>query len=255
MLLAMCGGILIIMNQSAEANTLFSVVIPAHNEGENLQILIPRLYAALSSSSVNFEIVMVDNASTDDTRAVITEFQKTMPLLLCVEEPTLGYGRTVLTGLRHAKGAYIGINRSDNQEKPEDLCRMYNKLRAGNISFYKGVRMHRINDGLMRLVVSAVYNTLFKVFFRLKSRDLNATPKIFTRAYLDAAHLESTDWFIDAEMVLKAEKLGFSVGEMGVEYLPRLKGKSSVRVRHVFEFLGNMIKWHSRIIHGQLLEK
>ncbi len=243
------------MNGNAESDIVFSVIVPAHNESENLLVLLPRLYAALSSIGITFELLVVDNASTDNTSNIIAEFKKTMPELVRVEEPTLGYGRAVLAGLRHARGSYLGINRADNQEKPEDLCRMFVELRQKKLSFYKGVRLHRINDGLMRVIVSVTYNTLFKVFFGLRSRDLNATPKIFTREFLDAAQLESTDWFIDAEMVVKAEKLGFSVGEMGVEYLPRLKGKSSVRPHHVFEFLGNMVKWHSRMIHGRLLEK
>lgn len=238
-----------------ERAVVFSVVVPAHNEAENLQILLPRLYATLSGMGVGFELIIVDNASTDATPSVLAAFQHSMPELVQVEEPQLGYGRAVLTGLRAAHGAYIGINRSDNQEKPEDLARMFFALRTEDVSFYKGVRTHRLNDGWMRVVVSLVYNTLFKILFGLRSRDLNATPKIFTRAFYEAAHLESNDWFIDAEMVIKAEKLGFSVREMAIEYLPRLKGKSSVRPRHVFEFLGNMIKWRKRLRHGTFLEK
>lgn len=249
------GTIVIVMNAPTDSDALLSVVIPAHNEAENLLVLLPRLHLALLSSGFNFEMVIVDNASTDNSLEVIKEFQKTMPELQLVNEPTLGYGRAVLKGLHHTRGSVLGIMRSDNQEKPEDFCRMVTALMSENVSFYKAVRMHRLNDGVMRVVVSFVYNTLFKVFFGLKSKDLNATPKIFTREFLDRSELESLDWFIDAEMVIKAERLKFTFREMGIEYLPRLKGKSSVRARHVFEFLGNMVKWHVRMIHGRLLEK
>lgn len=238
-----------------ESEVVFSVIIPAHNEAENLLILLPRLYAVLSSAGVTFEMIIVDNASTDATHAVVEKFRKTIPELVYTSEPILGYGRAVLSGLRHARGVYLGINRSDNQEKPEDVVRMFLALRTQKVSVYKAVRLHRVNDGVMRVIVSIVYNTLFKVFFGLKSRDLNATPKIFTREFFDATQLKSNDWFIDAEIVIKAEKLGYFVGEMDIEYLPRSKGKSSVRARHVFEFLGNMVKWHSRLTHGRLLEK
>lgn len=243
------------MAEGAESGILFSVIIPAHNEAENLLILLPRLHTVLSSAGTPFEMLIVDNASTDRTPEVIASFRQTMPELERVSAPVMGYGRAVLAGLHRAEGGYIGIIRADNQEKPEDLVRMFTALLKEKISFYKGIRLHRMNDGLMRVIVSFAYNVLFKVFFGLKSRDLNATPKIFTREFLTAARLESEDWFIDAEMVIKAEKLKYAVGEMGIEYLPRLKGKSSVRVRHVFEFLGNMVKWHARMIHGRLLEK
>ncbi len=234
---------------------MFSIVVPAHNESENLAILLPRLATALGDVHGAFEILLVDNASTDDTTSLIAELRNTIPQLKLISEPTLGYGRAVLTGLAATHGSYIGIIRADNQEKPEDLRDMCNEMQTKGLDFFKAIRAHRQSDGMRRIIVSFVYNTLFKILFGLRSRDLNATPKVFTRAFYEAAHLESKDWFIDAEMVLKAERMGFRVGEREIEYLPRLKGKSSVRVRHVFEFLGNMLQWRVRLYRGKLLEK
>jgi glycosyltransferase involved in cell wall biosynthesis len=237
----------------SQSSVRSSIVIPAHNEAENLVILIPNLARALASRSEESEIIIVDNASNDRTRDVIADFQKTMPRLRVVPEPIMGYGRAVLTGLRAASGDVIGIIRADNQEKPEDLVRMLESRDSSGVDFYKAIRMHRLNDGLKRVIISRVYNALFKMLFGLRSTDLNATPKVFIRKYLEAAQLESLDWFIDAEMVIKAERLGFTVAEMGIEYQPRLKGSSNVRLKHVFEFLGNMLSWYRRERHGKLL--
>jgi dolichol-phosphate mannosyltransferase len=231
-----------------------SVVVPAHNESENLTILIPRLYPAMKGMGQDFEIVMVDNASTDTTAKVIREFQKTMPELRLVSEPTMGYGRAVLTGLANTTGSYIGIIRSDNQEKSEDLCEIFKRAQAGHYALYKAVRGHRIRDGLKRVIISFFYNSLFKLMFFVRSHDLNATPKVFTRDFYERAHLQSKDWFIDAEIVLKAEGLHYEVGEMEIEYLPRLKGTSNVRFRHIVEFLRNMLQWRLRL-YGEFLAK
>src|SRR3989344_4463658 len=240
----------------SENGRLVSVVVPAHNVAENLEILLPRLHAALKTLPVPFEIIVVDNASTDHTPAVIENFRAQMPEVRRVSEPTMGYGLAVLCGFREAQGGGIGIIRADNQEKAEDLVRMIESLLSDDKNvFYKAVRMHRINDGWKRVIISRVYNLLFKILFGLRSKDLNATPKVFTRTYLDAAKLESLDWFIDAEMVIKAERMGYTVNEMDIEYLPRLKGTSTVRMRHIFEFLGNMLRWWLRVLHGRLLEK
>ncbi len=238
-----------------DSENLSSIVIPAHNEAENLQILIPKLFEALKNHGGNFEVIVINNDSSDNTEDVVARFSKDFPELRTLREPTLGYGRAVLAGLRDARGAVIGIIRADNQEKPEDLVRMFDALKRENADLYKAIRLHRINDGLKRVVVSRVYNALFKILFGLRSKDLNASPKVFTRGFYDAAHLESKDWFIDAEMVIKAEKMGFKVGEIRIEYLPRLKGSSTVRFRHIFEFLRNMLSWRKRIRHGELLEK
>ena len=241
--------------ESTSQDIVLSVVVPAYNESENLQILLPRLHSALAPLGRSVEIIIVNNASTDSTDDVINGFKKEMPEVRLVHESQLGYGRAVLAGLKETRGTYIGIIRSDNQEKSEDLYSMFVVLKDSKLDIYKAIRGHRINDGALRVVVSFFYNTLFKIFFGLKSRDLNATPKIFTHAFYDKAHLESKDWFLDAEIVIKAEKMGYTVGQMEIEYLPRLKGKSSVRPRHVFEFLNNMLQWHSRMVHGKLLEE
>ncbi len=243
------------MQSNSSSDIEFSVIVPEHNEAENLTILLPRLYLELSKLPVSFEIVLVDNASTDRSAQVIAEFQKTMPELRLVLEPKLGYGRAVLLGLKEARGVTLGIMRSDNQEKVEDLALMYLSLTKEKKDLYKAIRRTRTNDGLKRVVVSIVYNTLFKILFNLKSRDLNATPKVFTRQFYESVHLVSEDWFIDPEIVIKAERLGYSVGETYIEYLPRLSGTSNVRFRHILEFLMNMIKWHIRLRYGKLLER
>ena len=230
-----------------------SVVIPAHNESENLPILLPRLYRAMKDMHQEFEILMVDNGSTDSTQDVILEYKKSIPEIVLVSEPTMGYGRAIRAGLKATTGSYIGIIRSDNQEKSEDLCEMFRRAQAGNYALYKAVRMHRITDGLKRVIISFGYNTLFKAFFLVRSKDLNATPKVFTREFYERAHLESLDWFIDAEIVLRAERMGYAVGEMGIEYLPRLKGHSTVRLRHIFQFLRNMLQWRLKLWHDSLL--
>ncbi len=225
--------------------TDLSVVIPAHNESENLKILLPKLKNALSG--LNCELVIVDNASTDNSREVLAEFQKTIPNLVLISEPKLGYGHAVLAGLAAARGDFLGIIRSDNQEDPQDLLKMYQVCRKESLHFYKAIRKSRINDGLKRIVISRIFNFLFRILFGFKAVDINAAPKIFSREFYKRARLESTDWFIDAELVIKAAKLGYTIGEMPIEYLPRLKGKSTVRLVHIWQFLKNMIIWYGRI--------
>jgi glycosyltransferase involved in cell wall biosynthesis len=231
----------------------FSVIVPAHNEAENLKILLPKIQKILNG--LDYELIVVDNVSTDATRRVLEEFKLSIPRLSIALEPTLGYGRAVLAGLRIASGEYLGIIRSDNQEKPEDLLEMYRDCRRQKFHFYKAIRKSRLNDGLKRIIISRIYNFLFRVLFNIKTKDINAAPKIFSREFYQAANLESSDWFIDAEMVIKADRLGYEIGEKEIEYLPRLKGKSTVRLAHIFQFLKNMLIWHKRLHDGHFLGK
>ncbi|MDP2598387.1 MAG: glycosyltransferase family 2 protein [Candidatus Liptonbacteria bacterium] len=231
----------------------FSIIVPARNEAENLKILLPRLQKALAS--FDCEIVVVDNGSTDDSVATITELKKNVPNLRLVSEPIAGYGRAVLGGLKNARGEILAIIRADNQESPEDLAAMCGLFLKQKLDLLKAVRRSRVSDGLRRIVISKVYNTIFQTIFRSRIRDINATPKVFTRAFYERASLESLDWFIDAEIVIKAEYFKCAVSEVEIDYLPRLNGRSNVRWAHIYQFLANMIKWGVRYSHGKLLEK
>jgi len=233
---------------------MVSVVVPAHNESQNLSILLPRLHRALNEARREFEILLVDNASTDDTQEIVRAFQAAMPELRLVLEPQMGYGRAVLAGFRAAKGDVLATLRADNQEKPEDLCRIMELREKENRDLYKAIRMHRMRqEGLMRVVVSFVFNALFKLMFPVKSRDINASPKVLTRAFYESARLESKDWFIDAEIMIKAERLGIAIGALPIEYQARLKGRSTARPHTVLEFLGNMARWRMRLRSNRLL--
>lgn len=228
-----------------------SVVIPAHNESENLKILLPRLRTSLAN--IRSQIVIVDNASNDDTGAVLDFLKGSMPNLDIIKEPCLGYGRTVIMGLKNAHGKVIAIMRADNQEKPEDLVRMYKYLQMSGLEFCKAIRKNRLREeGITRVIVSAVYNTLFGWFFCVDAKDINASPKIFTKKFYAQLKPESADWFIDAEMVIKARKLGYEIGEMEILYSPRLNGRSNVRFVHILEFLRNMWRWHRRVKKGEV---
>ena len=231
----------------------FSIIVPARNEAENLRVLLPRLKKALTP--FDCEIIVVDNGSTDDSAAAITGLRKSIPNLVMASEPIAGYGRAVLCGLRNARGEILGIIRADNQEKPEDLAMMCGLFLLRKLDILKAVRRSRTSDGFRRIVISKVYNAIFQTIFHSRAKDINATPKIFTRVFYERASLESLDWFIDAEIVIKAEYFKCAIGEAEIEYLPRLKGRSNVRPAHVYQFLANMIRWGIRRSHGKLLEK
>ena len=148
-----------------------------------------------------------------------------------------------MKGLQESSGNIVGIIRADNQEKPEDLVSMFRLFVQNKWDFGKAIRKSRKDDGLKRMLISLFFNTSFRILFGLKVKDINATPKIFTRKLMNELKLESKDWFIDAEIVIKAVRAEAKIGEVEIEYLPRLKGKSSVRFRHIIQFIKNMLIW------------
>jgi hypothetical protein len=91
-----------------------------------------------------------------------------------------------------------------------------------------------------------VYNTLFKAMFGFICQDVNGKPKVLKPEALQRLTLTSTDWFIDAELMLSANKLGMSVEEVPVIFHKRPSGNSNVRLSTIIEFLQNMWNYKTR---------
>jgi hypothetical protein len=99
-------------------------------------------------------------------------------------------------------------------------------------------------DGFTRKIVSIIYNVGINVMFgRLGSIDINGNPKILPREYINRMNLQSKDWFLDAEIMLKAKRLNLRVLEFNVLGQMREGGTSNVRVGTCWEFVRNLFKY------------
>jgi len=219
-----------------------SIIVPSHNESQNLKRLLPELVETLSPLGDGYEIIVVDNASTDETQETLRILSQRFSNIRGVYEPEKGFGRALLRGLREGKGAVLGYIHADNQMSPEEIIRIYQKLVAHNLAVCKATRVNR-NDGIWRFVVSKVYNVFFRLLFRVNMRDINGSPKMFTRKFFEDARLESLDWFIDPEIVIKAEKMKTRIGELEIRTFRRKSGVSQVRLTTILEFVKNMLRY------------
>ena len=221
----------------------FSLVIPAYNEAENIGAVVKNLAAALRTSGDIFEIVAVDNGSTDDTPAELQKLEQEIPELRITRVfPNQGYGNGILAGLQVAKGSILGWMHADNQVLPEDVVRVYRKLKDGDLDFCKAVRTNR-DEHWVRVVQSGIYNEFFRLLFGGNLRDINGTPKLFRRELYEGLSLHSRDWFLDPEIVIKALHRGANIGEVEIRWNMRPGGSSHVSSGTWLQFVKNMIKY------------
>jgi glycosyltransferase involved in cell wall biosynthesis len=225
-----------------------SLVIPCYNEAESIRNTVTRLVEAFGARRVRLELVLVDNGSTDDTGAIIDKLvAEGMPAVRETVDLNQGYGYGVLCGLQRCRGRLVGILGADGQVDAQDVVRLYDvAARARTPKLVKVRRRFRM-DGFTRKIVSIAYNGVANLAYGgLRSIDLNGTPKIFPRAYLAPMALESRDWFLDAEIMIKAKQLGLDVFEMNVLAHMREGGRSNVRVGTCWEFVKNLVRWRLR---------
>lgn len=219
-----------------------SLVVPCYNEEACLEETMPPLANAFSEAGISLQLVLVDNGSTDKTTEVIDRLiARGLPITKGSVDVNRGQGRGFLTGFDLARGRHIGFTCADGQVLPKDvvaICRAV--IEASTPTLAKALRRSR-QDGWIRYVVSVGFNTIMRIVFpRVQSFDINGNPKIMPADILRKMELESQDWFLEAEVMLKAWRLGLPVCELSVHGLKREAGDSSVSVATALEFVRNI---------------
>ena len=224
-----------------------SLVLPCYNEAEGLPGAVLPLMAAVGSLGVPFEVILVDNGSVDATRAAIDRLAGEDPRIRRMDVAVnRGYGRGVLAGLAAARGSRVAFLGADGQVPADQVAAVLRQaLAEPPRTLVKALRRSR-GDGWGRRTQSWLYNRLFGLLLPVRSRDLNATPKVLHAADLAVLKLASEDWFLDPECMIRAAEEGFRVVEVPVDFLARRAGSSHVRASPVLEFLGNLWRWMAR---------
>ena len=221
----------------------FSIIIPAYSEEAHIERVVRDIHRELQKVESDFEIVVVDNGSFDNTKAILEALHIEMPRV-CVRHvfPNRGYGGGILEGLSAARGEILGWTDGDGQVSAEDLREMYVKMQQENLIFFKARRMTR-HDGIVRVVQSKIYNLIFHTLFFAAVNDINAKPKLFRRSFYEKIRLVSTDFFIDAEIVIQALRCGVPIREYPIIFQSRKGGASKIGIGSGFEFIKNLFRY------------
>jgi glycosyltransferase involved in cell wall biosynthesis len=154
----------------------------------------------------------------------------TLVLPVIRHERNRGYGAALRTGFAAAEGELVFYTDSDNQFDLSELGGVLPLMREWDAVL--GYRIAR-KDARRRLLTSWVFNRLSCAVFGLAVRDLNCSFKLFRRDVLRALPLAADDFFIDTEIVVRLHRGGFRYVERGVTHLPRVAGRSTVRLSDI----------------------
>ena len=198
-----------------------SIVIPLRDERENLFPLWNELDAALRSSRWTYEIIWVDDGSTDGSREVLREIAAgSGRCTLILLDRTHGQTAALDAGFRAAQGEIVATLDADLQSNPADLLSMMDSL--GTLDALVGYRIRR-DDPAWRRWLSRVANAVRNRVLRESIRDTGCSLKLFRRECLERLKLyDGMHRFLPSLLAME----GFRVGEIGVGHRPRHKGRS-----------------------------
>lgn len=223
-----------------------SIVMPCYNESENVPHTVPRLVRAFAATGVHYEIVTVDNGSTDDTWVKLQALAEKFPGIVRPVQVTvnIGFGNGILQGIRSATGRWIGTIAADGQVDAEDLFRLYEACAETDGKVLGKVRRRYRMDGFQRQIISVAYNLFVRMLWpRLGSWDVNGQPRMLRRDVVQAMDLQSTNWLLDPEMLIKAHYMGVRVMELNVFARMRGNGLSHVRMATCWEFFTYLLSF------------
>jgi glycosyltransferase involved in cell wall biosynthesis len=230
---------------STDSRPEISLVLPCYDEEAVIGKTILGLFAAFENAGRRLEIVAVDNGSCDRTGEILRELaRRRTGLVLARVEVNQGYGNGLLVGLPLATAPWIGILCADGQVAAEDVAALFLRAERSEEPRIFKVRRRFRRDGLRRKILSVAYNlTMIVLFPGLGSIDVNGNPKLLPRACLERMRLVSKDWFLDAEILIRARRLRVPVVEVDVVGYARAGGASNVSAGTCWEFARNLLRY------------
>jgi len=207
-------------------NLSISVVLPAHNEAENIRTTVENCVTYLVSSVSDYEVVVVNDGSSDDTRKIVEELASTNSKVILINHPVnMGYGSTLKSGFENASCEYIFFMDSDGQFEIGDLDRLIPLASPENVVI--GYREDRA-DSPIRSLNAWLYGRYIHLIFGLNVKDMDCAFKLFpTKAYQNIKPIKSGGALFSAEFLIKLKRNGFILNEVPVRHFPRRFGTQS----------------------------
>lgn len=201
-----------------------SLVIPVYNEEENLHPLFNAIHQALDSLLYAWEVILIDDGSTDDSLNVLSELVEKDPEHVRVISFRRNFGQTaaIVAGLDHAQGEIIVLLDADMQNDPADIPMMLGKLDEG-YDLVSGWRKHRQDTYLTRTLPSNLANWLISKVTRVRLHDYGCTLKAYRRDVLEGFRLYGE---MHRFIPVFANWVGAKIVEVPVNHNPRQYGKT-----------------------------
>ncbi len=215
-----------------------SLVFPVFDEEDNIGPLLETAHEIASRLTPEFEIIVVDDGSRDNSAAIIDAWCRGNTRFRAIRhERNAGYGAALHSGLREAGGELVFFSDADLQFDLSEIEKLLQH--TGKFDIVAGYRAPR-SDPWPRRVIANVWGMLVQLLFGLRVRDIDCAFKVFRREVLDDISIASLGAFVNTEILVRARAAGYRIHQVPVSHRRRRFGKQTgarprVILRAVFE--------------------
>jgi glycosyltransferase involved in cell wall biosynthesis len=229
-----------------------TVFFPAYNDGGTIASMVIRAIQAASALTSDFEVIVVNDGSSDSTAQVADELARIYPQVRVVHHlANRGYGGALQTGFASATKELIFYTDGDAQYDPGEMAALWTQM-TEDADLVNGYKISR-SDPLHRIVIGRIYHHMVKTLFGLKVRDVDCDFRLVRRSVFERVTLERTSGVICLEMMKKVQDAGFRIVEVPVHHYHRAYGRSQFfNVRRVVRTaIDVMALWFALVVRQQ----
>jgi len=226
--------------------TALSVFLPAYNEASNIRKAVKDVSAVLTSLEIDYEIIVVNDGSTDATGDIVRKMiPEVSNLRLEEHSPNRGYGGALKAGFAVTRGQLIAYVPADNQFDFREIPRFLEKIKEADI--VSGYRVNR-QDTFIRRLNALGWNMLVRLLFGYLCRDIDCGFKVLRREVVECVPLESNGAMIDTELLARARALSYRISEVPVTHLPRRAGSATgANFRVIAQAFRDLVRFRLRL--------
>ncbi len=220
-----------------------TVIVPLFNEERTVAQVLNELLK-VDFEKLDWEVILVDDGSTDKTQEVIKPFLDNRRIKLITHQTNLGKGMALKTGLAEAKGGIIAFQDSDMEYSPSQLPMLLKPILNGENVVY-GSRFLGSIKGMKPLfyIGNKTLSLATRLMYNAKITDMETGFKVFRREVIDSLNLESNGFDIEPEITAKVLKKGYNILELPIDYVGREKKHKKITVRDGIRALFVLIKY------------
>ena len=226
-----------------------SVFFPCYNEQENVARTVEKALDVLDKLNADFEIIIIDDGSTDETGRKADEIAKRDGRVKVVHHKhNLGYGAALQSGFKTATKELVFYTDGDGQFDINEMPSLLSLMEQYDI-----VSCYRLNrrDPIIRKINGWCWTRLICLMFGLKIRDIDCAFKLYKREIFDKIEMSSTGALIDAEILARAVRKGYRITQKGVHHYPRTAGQQTgASIRVILRAFKELFKLQRRIRSG-----
>jgi glycosyltransferase involved in cell wall biosynthesis len=202
-----------------------TVFFPAYNDEGSIKFLVERALALLPQLCDDYEIIVVNDGSSDGTAAVLDALAQQVPQLRVIHhQHNCGYGGALRTGFMNATKDLVFYTDGDAQYDVNELSALL-PLLSQEVEVVNGYKLKR-SDNRRRIILGGIYKRLARVLFNLPIRDVDCDFRLLRRSALQSVELVSNSGVVCTELIYKLRRAGCRFAETPVHHYPRMCGQS-----------------------------